>query len=283
MKFEIYTDESYTTGERYRSIAAFSFKENHKHEINRELENILNESDVTEFKWQKLKNAKYKFCAIKLINFVLNNIKKYDIRVDIIIWDTYDSRHAIQGRDDEANFERMFFHLLEDSLKKRPKNSSWNVFPDQRHGIDWDTAHDCLKSVGKHTEHYSTLFGDFFTDPYYKIDRFNEIDSSKTPCCQIADLFAGISVFSIYSYKKYCTWKGYKEPSLLEEEEIEFTNSEKVRFEVMQHLDSRCKKLKLRVSLKSKQRFLTFDPQKPINFWHYTPQHKNDKAPRKFS
>jgi len=176
----------------------------------------------------------------------------------------------------------MFFHLLKTSLKKRPKNSSWNIFPDQRHGIDWDTVHNCLESVGTNKEYNRTLFGDFFTDPYYKIDKFSEIDSSKTPCCQIADLFAGISVFSINHYKKYYNWKKYKEPSLFEEEKIKFTNSEKVRFEVMQHLDKRCKKLKLGVSLKRKQSFFTFNPQNPINFWHYTPQHENDKASRKF-
>jgi len=47
MKFEIYTDESYTTGERYRSIAAFSFEGNHKDQIDSELEDILKGSNVT--------------------------------------------------------------------------------------------------------------------------------------------------------------------------------------------------------------------------------------------
>ncbi len=279
MEFEIYTDESYITGERYRSIAAFSYKAEYKDTIYNDLKILLKESGIKEFKWQKLKDAKYKFGAIKLIDYVLNNISKYDLRIDIVIWDTHDSRHKIQGRDDDANFERMFFHLLKTTLKRRPKNSNCCIYPDQKHGVDWETVHDCIKSVGKHIEYHETLFEDFFTDPFYHIKSFKEIDSSKIPCCQIADLFAGLSVFSINNYLKFLKWEAQKQPSLFETEKIKFTNREKVRFEVIQYLDKACKKSKLGVSLNSNHGFCTFQPNNPINFWRYTPQHEKDKAP----
>lgn len=285
MKFEIYTDESYITGERYRSIAAFSLIADYTDAIHKKLNCILDESGVKEFKWQKLKDAKYKFCAIKLIDFLLENIANYDLRVDVVIWDTHDRRHDVQGRDDDANFERMFFHLLKTTLKKRPKNSYWNVHPDQKHGIDWDTVRNCIGAVGKHFEYYRTIFGDFFTDPYYHIEVFSEIDSAITPSCQIADLFAGLSVFSVNSYSSYCKWdsNSMKQQQLplfsITNQDIKFSNRERARFEVMHYLNKRCKRLKLGVSLKSNKRFHTFDPRKPVNFWHYAPQHENDKAP----
>ena len=50
---------------------------------------------------------------------------------------THDSRHTVQGRDDLANYERMFYHLLNNSMKKRPKSATWHIRPDQRSGIDW--------------------------------------------------------------------------------------------------------------------------------------------------
>lgn len=282
MEFEIYTDESYITGERYRSIAAFSYKTDHRDKIYKHLTKLLKESSINEFKWQKLKDAKYKFGAIKLLDYILNNISNYDLRMDIVIWDTYDNRHKIQGRDDDANFERMFFHLLKTTLRRRPRNSSWSIYPDQKHGINWDTIHDCIEAVGKHIEYHRTLFGDFFTDPFYHIKYLKEIDSSETPCCQVADLFAGLSVFSINCYSKFCKWKEQEQPSLFETEKITLSNREKVRFEVIQYLDEECKKRKLGVSLNSNQGFYTYQPKNPINFWRYTPQHEKDKAPIKF-
>ena len=283
MEFEIYTDESYITGERYRSIAAFSYKANYKDVIYNDLKKLLEESNIKEFKWQKLKDAKYKFGAIKFIDYVLNNISKYDIRVDIIIWDTHDERHKIQGRDDDANFERMFFHLLKTTMKRRPKNSNWYIYPDQKNGIDWNTVRNCLKAEGLHTELYKTLFGDFFNNPFYHIKSFQEIDSSKTPCCQVADLFAGLSVFSINCYPKFLNWKSQKQLSLFNTKKIKFTNREKVRFEVIQHLNKACKESKLGVSLDKGCGFRTFSPNNPINFWRYTPQHEKDKAPTRFN
>lgn len=57
MNFEIYTDESYITGERYRSIAAFSHNAEHKNTIYIDLVTLLKDSAIKEFKWQKLKDA----------------------------------------------------------------------------------------------------------------------------------------------------------------------------------------------------------------------------------
>jgi len=57
MNFVAYSDESYTTAERYRSIATFSFPEKAHGHIRSELHNILKDSDVSEFKWHKARNG----------------------------------------------------------------------------------------------------------------------------------------------------------------------------------------------------------------------------------
>ncbi|MBW1650791.1 MAG: hypothetical protein JRJ44_09000, partial [Deltaproteobacteria bacterium] len=64
-------------------------------------------------------------------------------------------------------------------------------------------------------------------------------------------------------------------------EEVELSNSEQARFEIMKYFNKKCKQLKLGVSLKNKERFHTFKPENPINFWPYKPQHEYDKAPIK--
>ena len=197
MDYTAYTDESYISGERYRSICSFSFVTGAIEDINNNLLEILKESSVKEFKWQKVKDAKYRFCANKLVNFIVNSIHKYDIRIDVVIWDTFDSRHSILRRDDDANFERMFFHILSNSMKRRMPKSNWSIYPDKRMGIDWKIVHDCLKSVGRWQEYiHSPLFGDFFKEHYYNIEKFQEIDSQFYSCRHLSYIFACIIVFS---------------------------------------------------------------------------------------
>ena len=282
MEYTAYTDESYISGERYRSICSFSFKTEAENDIRKNLLAILNESEVQEFKWQKVKDAKYRFCADKLVNFIVNSLHKFYIRIDVVVWDTHDSRHSIPGRDDDANFERMFFHLLSNSMRRREQKSKWNIYPDEKMGINWNIVHDCLKAVGNWKKYiHSPLFGDFFKGNYYTIQNFREIDSQLFPCCQISDFFGGICVFSKNNYDKYSQWKESQLPSLFKQESPQLTNREEFRFEVMDNLNIQCKKRKLGVSLKRKKCFSTPNPNNPINFWYYKPQHEMDSAPTK--
>ncbi len=53
MDYIAFTDESYITDSRYQSLTAFSFKKIHYPEVISDINNILKESDVDEFKWNK--------------------------------------------------------------------------------------------------------------------------------------------------------------------------------------------------------------------------------------
>jgi hypothetical protein len=284
MNFVAYSDESYLTAERYRSIATFSFPaEKHKC-VRSELTGILNNSNVSEFKWHKLNNAKYRFCALKFIESVMVFIQKHDARVEVLVWDTHDSRHRIPQRDDIANFERMFFHLHSQALKRRPRNATWEIYPDRRLDIDWDTVTRCLQAIGRKEEYTEMpLWGGFFADKYYHIEIFHEVESEEHPCCQVADLFAGLAVFSKTHYEQYKKWanKGIPNLRLFEEIDLLTTNRDANRLEVLKHLNECCKKRKLGVSLDTFRCLCTPNPRYPINFWQYIPQHDQDKAPTK--
>jgi len=282
MEYLVFSDESYITAERYRSIGAFSFPKYLMYEIENCLSQILKDSNVSEFKWEKLKNAKYRFCGIKLYKYVCQNLYPKKFRIDVIIWDTHDSRHKIEDRDDIANFERMFFHLMKNLMTRRERNSSWYIFPDKRMEINWLTIQDCLVHVGKWKEHFnSQLFKSEFSEQFFQIKQFDQVDSHKEPCIQIADYFAGLAVFSKNHYEKYELWCEHQNPqkSLFDIPEIRLSNSERERFRILKDFDDYCKKKKLGVSLKEKRCLCTPDPNNPINFWYYIPQHQDDKAP----
>ena len=246
---------------------------------------LLEEFSIDEFKWNKLKEARSHFLAIKLIDYLIFNISKLDFRIDTLIWDTQDERHSISGRDDNANFERMYFKLLKVAIEKRPITSDCHIFLDEKSGVNWDSMNKCLDSVGNRKVIIDyPIFNqdDFYTN--YSIKEFRQVSSIKCFATSVPDLFGGLSVFSIISYKEYKIWEQKENKQLLlldREETINFSKSKKFRFPVMKHLEVESKKRKLGVSINTMKRFHTFKPSNPINFWFYEPQHKNDKAPTK--
>lgn len=280
MDYIVYTDESYITDSRYQSISAFSLPFENLDKLAAKLQDILADSNVQEFKWQKLKDAKYYFCAEKILTLINTELSNMSLRIDTLVWDTHDSRHSIQGRHANSNFERMFFHLLSNAMKKREPSKKWSVHPDVRGGIDWQTVHDCLANKGRQIEYENSIFGSFFTDPHFHVHGFTEKESHVEVGIQVADLFSGLSVFSRDNYSTYQKWLESKTPSLFGNEEQEnFTNRENFRCQLLEKFDAQCKSAKLGVSLKSKGYLHTFDSKNPINFWHYEPQGVYDKAP----
>jgi hypothetical protein len=144
-----FVDESYIQKERYRGVAAVSLPAGRSLALSTTLAQLLLESSVREFKWNRCTDAKYGFAARKLVDATLDAVRQLQARVDVLVWDTQDSRHQIAGRDDAANLERMFFHLLRVVLRTRESGAVWSVFPDEKFGVDWATLHDCLQAVGR--------------------------------------------------------------------------------------------------------------------------------------
>src|SRR5207302_10095741 len=118
------------------------------------IRDILVKSGVAEFKWHELKSAKRRFCAIGLLDSVLNDLLPLDGRVDVVVWDTHDSRHDVRNRDDDRNFERMYFQLHKKLMLRRAPESVWHLRPDERLGIDWNTLQECLLKVGAWRKYY---------------------------------------------------------------------------------------------------------------------------------
>lgn len=284
MQYVSFADESYANNSSYRSIASFSLKAEKLAQISSDLKKILNESNVREFKWQKLKDARYKFCAEKLLGAVWNLIQTEDARIDVVIWDISDSRHTVKNRDDTENYGRMFFHLHSSALKRRPKSVVWLIFPDEGVGVDWEVVSQCINARGQKQELLnSPLLGSFLRDPHYSIAECKEVRSHEEPCCQVADLFAGMSIFSRTHYDLYEKWCVYHTTTLplFPVEKPQMSRAEEHRFPILQYFDDGCKTRRLGVSLKSKRCLHTPNPNNPINFWHYIPQHEMDKAPTK--
>lgn len=281
-EFVVFTDESNIDSKRFSALSAVSMPYEHFSLVNGQVRWIVSTSEVREIKWEKVRNDRYYRCAEELLAFIIKNVQAYDLRVDVLVWDTHDSRHDVFGRDDIANYERMFYHLLRSSMTRRPAGSVWHIYPDERNGIDWDTVRGCLTSVGMRNRLEHTLFGCLYSDPSFLIKTFQERNSEEEPLIQVADLFSGLAVFSYEKYQAYLAWRHQDKGQMClfnTGPTRKLSNGERYRSRLLYQFDVMCKERKLGVSLHEEQRLRTFNPLNPINFWPYTPQGDYDKAP----
>jgi hypothetical protein len=284
-----YADESNWNSGQYRSICTISLPLENLEIVKANIGKSLLESNVSEFKWKKLDSAKYRYAAEKIIKFIIEAASKRLLRVDVIIWNTQDSRHTIELRDDEANLGRMYFHLLKNVLNKRWDNKAvWHLCPDEHNQINWDTLHEVLdyKSVIKtdkdlynHNTNYRTIL-----KRVYQIEKISPSKSHEEVLVQVSDLFAGMAWFSKENFDSYKNWFDQNDNQLSFfkiENNNSLSNSQKERFPIMKYFRDECRKNALGVSLETYKAFTTKDPSCPINFWWYQSQSEKDKAPIK--
>jgi hypothetical protein len=262
----------------------------HLESIEGEVWRLLNESGVQEFKWRNLRGARERFAAEKLCAFAVDKASAGQLRVDVLVWDIEDSRHKIPKRDDTANLRRMYYHLFRSVLRKRwPDNAIWRLHPDEHTAMDWETLQDFLERKSVSIETNRSLFADnrfpFRLRRKFGIEEIRPVSSGGHPLLQIADLFAGLAVFSRDKYHEYNEWlqNNSGQRSLFDEANASSnpSRSSQERFTVLKQFDEACKRRSLGVSLKSSHGLRTPDPQNPINFWMYEAQHPEDKAPQK--
>ena len=278
-----YSDEAYYSKGEYRSISLLTLNVETAKQLRRELTDILKKFDISEFKWKKVKGAKYYQCAKEILDLVIEFALKNKIRVDTIIYSG--TRRVSKGKGVNI-FQLMYYQLFKNVLIKRwQANISWKLFPDKQSNINWDKIKEFLDlasfDAGKLTRGRKRLLQ---LVKNFDIVEIEEGDSKKEKLSQIPDLFAGLAAFSRLSYSKYLrrhgTLKRYGILSEQEENEQEerLTGRERYRFKLLEYFNRCCKKHKLGVSLKSSGGLWTPNPSKPINFWTFKEQSSNEKT-----
>ncbi|MFZ5643493.1 MAG: DUF3800 domain-containing protein [Bacillota bacterium] len=268
-----FADEAWHNTGRFRSVAAVTMKATEAMGIRDELVWCLEKSGIREFKWAKLRTAQYRFAALHLLDFIIDAILTNRIRVDVLLWDTEDSRHRIPGRCDVRNLRRMYYFLFRNVLLNRwPLHAVWAFYPDENSAVNWD-------SIGFYLEEVIDFeSGELKAE--LDIPEIVQTRSESEPFIQICDLFAGLAVFSRASYEKLAQWLVASSSNVVAESgPIVVSNADRERFIVIKYLNNRCKHYKLGISLVKSRGLRSFNPEKPINFWWYEPQGDYDRAP----
>lgn len=275
-----YSDESHWNTGRYRSIALVTASHQVADSLQTELQKNLTDSGVSELKWTKVSDAKHRFTAKKFLDSSFAFIDKELLRFDILTWDIEDSRHAIQGRDDQENLSIMYWHLLQNVLKKRwPEDLTWDICPENHPAVDWEKLqlHLDRKSTDLLLEpdNPSPDEWDITKRNYFNIVNLSPLGSEDEPLIQLADLLAGLGNYSRSQYDMYLEWRDHNNKSTPDD----LSNSQQERFNVIRYLKMQCEDRKLQVSLEQNGGLRSYQPSKPVNFWFWRPQHPDDTAP----
>jgi hypothetical protein len=286
--YHIYSDESSSPDNRYRTLCAVSGEENSVKHLRGILQNILKETGVTEVKFEEIGTHSPKIkAAAKFIEAGILEAANKNIRIDVLLWDIQDSRHSIMGRDDIANFGRMYYKMIR-HIGRKWDIQRWFFYPDTLSSVNWLDISQCLNKTT--LEKYPSELLDFFRNKgqLFFVREVRPQESHKEPIVQLADIFAGFSWFSRIKGNDFLKWREHlntqKQPCLFSTNDnsqnfSRLTEKTVNRFKLLNMIIKLCREYKLGVSIKTNKRLTTFGPASQINFWTYEVQTDMDKAP----
>ena len=291
--FSAYSDESGTFDHRYQSIAVVSGLEKVLQQLRSILTDILSAEKVCELKFSEIQGY-HSYQAKAARRFIKNTIKhyirSYRIRIDVLTWDIFDSRHNITNRDDIANLKYMYYKVLI-HIARQWNQVHWNLYPDNNSKIDWCTIKERLdvSSLNPPRQQQRALIDLSQDDKLCQFKKIQQLDSFQEPIIQLADLFAGMARFSGEEGINCIEWLiafGNRnqlrfKPLCTDKTKDRSTRIRECRYQLIGGLDKICKNYKLGVSLRKNNRLWTPDRNRPLNFWNYEPQGEYDKAPIK--
>lgn len=251
-----YADEAQYNFGRHRGVGVVSLRRAAAVTLGDELRALVSASNVKECKWEKLRSARMRFAAEKLISWALDHATAGALRVDVLTWDVDDRLHSGHGPHYLANLRQMYLRILTRTLASgwpSDRDAHWLICPDEQDSVHWQTLVGSLPAI------VGVL----------------PAQSHREPLIQVADLFTGMAVFSRDSYDLYERWLCLPEserdaPSAEDSPPERLSGSVRQRCLVLDSFFTQCKRRQLGVSLRTQRGLRTYDFTRPINFWWHT-------------
>lgn len=291
--YELYSDECNYNSWNYWSIWVISGKQSSLESLKNELDELLKHYKKEYIEYKKIDGDSTKEkLAINFIIKTLHHCMKWNVRIDVLTWNNSDSRNWINGRDDIANLVRMYYHITHYSIRNwKWETIEWDFYPDEHTAINWRTDvinHIENTNLSKNNKLENTIFWELKNFHYPKINNHNEIKSHENTLLQIIDIYTWLCNFSFINWENFIKWKDKSDREKIWqlnmfEEQLNFSKWILSKFRLLNIFLEECKKNKLWISINTNKYLNTPDKWKlsNINFWHYVPQHENDKAPIK--
>ena len=245
-----YADETQYNVGRFRGVALVSAPLTHAAALGSEVARMLAESGVRECKWEKLRSARTRFAADKLFAWAVDNALAGRLCVDTLTWDTSAVVPHSRALPYLQMLHTMYVSLLSEALAHRwPDGRPWVIYPDEQNALRWPMIAAASP----------------------RIARLEPRVSAEEPLIQLADLFAGLAVFSRAGYNTYEQWLCLPPherlavvPASIALRAI--SASDRQRCLLLDTFFTLCKLRLPGISLRTQRGLRTYDPNRPIAF-----------------
>ncbi len=268
-----FADEAHYNVGRYRGLALVSMRATDASLMRADVNAILHQSNAIESKWEKVRSAKNRFTAQELLRWTLDHALSNYLRVNVLTWDTGTSEDQRQGTHHMKRLRSTYLQLFARVLRTRwPDARHWRFHPDEQDALNWRAIELELQDVVDSELIHSV-----------EIDHILPRVSHDEPFVQVADLFAGLAVFSRDGYDDYEQWlcsphEDYSQSAGEQEPPVILSSSLRQRCLILDEFYTQCKLRGANVSLRTNRGLRTYDPQAPVAFdWVRLPMPKSWK------
>jgi hypothetical protein len=239
-----YADETQYNVGRVRGLGMVSVRVADALTLRAEVRRILDASNVRECKWERVRSARTSFAAAKLLEWAVERSIAGAVRVDALTWDVEDREAAGRELPHIQRLHHMYGLLLGRILPQRwPPDARFRVLPDKQQALRWERIIRVLPHIGDVVPSRS----------------------GAEPLIQVADLFAGLAVYSRGAYDTYERWSCAPDDA-----RPVLSASDRYRCRLLDDFFTLCKFCGLHVSLRTNRGLRTYDASRPLCFWWET-------------
>ncbi len=247
----IYSDESSYNYGAVRGVGAVSLRVDNSARLGEELASLLRASSVRELKWEKVRTARAAFAAQKALTWALNHALDDELWIETLTWEVTSAAASRARRPALTQLRNAYTTLLSSVMTRHPErdvqSQGWRIAPDEQSAIPWTRIQDALPQT-------ATIM---------------PARSEPQPLIQLADVFAGLAVFSRAAYDDYERWlrvrgRGQDAHATTTTEGV--YGSQAYRFVLLDEFYTACVRRLPGISLQTRRSLYTWRAGAPIQF-----------------
>jgi hypothetical protein len=247
----IYSDESSYNYGAVRGVGAVSLRVDDTERLGDELTVLIRESGMRELKWEKVRTARGAFAAQKALTWALDHALDGELWIETLTWEVTSAAASRARKSTLTQLHSAYTALLSSAIARHPErgesSQSWRIVPDEQSAIPWRRIQVALPQT-------ATIM---------------PARSEPQPLIQLADVFAGLAVFSRAAYDAYERWlcvRGRDQDAHATTSSEGVYGSQAYRFVLLDEFYTACVRRLPGISLQTRRGLYTWRADAPIQF-----------------
>jgi hypothetical protein len=247
----IYSDESSYNYGVVRGVGALSLQLDDAARLGEAVADLLGASGVRELKWEKVRTARTAFAAEKALAWALDHALDGALKIETLTWDVTTAEASHARKPALTHLREAYTMLLTSVMARRAgrndHHETWRVIPDEQTAVPWARLRSAFPPETEITP----------------------ARSETQPLIQLADLFAGLAVFSRAAYDAYERWLcvPHRDPTARVNATARHAPaSQAYRFALLDDFYATCVRRLPGISLQTRRGLYTWRADAPVQF-----------------